>query len=1322
MADLTAKFSMVDEMSDRLAGLAESGQVMLGQWSQAGETANAAFDGLAEAVTATATTADGIATSLSGLQEASSGASASADSLSDTLSNYGTAAEEAASQTDYWTDSVGNYNKSMLEAIYSTEELVEMGYKSAAVLEEEQEMFALCEQSADYLNKALEGSEQIQKSLNETMSQASAALSELTDNENVSAEAKAELERNSAVAAEAMQELVTAQAEAAATMENYDNVLASGTTDLSELEAAAERAYHAADNLAEANGKASEATEELSKNTQEVSEQADKAEESGQNAVEGIAGALAAAGITAMVKEIGEAAYELADAFSEAESTVVLATGATGEALDGLSTSMMNAYAASKTGTLDETASAVGEINTRLAYTGDMLEETTGQFLDFAAITGGDATAAVRSVTQLMNQWNVPASDMETMLSKLAYAGQASGISVDSLSQQLTNNKAILDQLGFTLDEATAMFMKFELAGTNGTSIMTGFRTALSKGEISSLKELNKVFDQIASGAMDAAQASELFGGRAGPAIVNAVQGGVLSLDEMVSALEAADGTLATTADAAQTLDQKWSQATGNISAAFTTALEPVVSAVSGGLAEMVNGVGDFLNEHQGLTKSIVALGTGLGVVATVLGVVAAGISGVTFATNVAIPAITSFAAAVNGALGPIGWIAIGITAATAAVGSFLAMSQDAGDETDKLTVSSQNMAKELDGLNAEYEETCRQFGENSAEAVLLRGEIDNLSQSYEESKMTVEDFYSSLQKQLDSHEETVSSYTETRDLMSDQSEQTNNLVGKLRELSEQTDVTTASQQQMESIIGKLQEMYPGLGISIKDVNGNLDKMERKINKVAKASNTQTKYENAQKTYSELVAEQESLLEKRDELQDIYNRACEQFLEAGLIQESLWSITGGGAAGAMDEAEANLKAANEALDENIRLQEECSATMEEYADKVNGRSKETVTAEDAVSVAIGKTSDSLEELATEYAETYQSALDSIEGQYSLWEKIGKKVLTAKTSVNDFGAALGSQIDFWDRYSENLDKLQGRDIKGLDKVLASMNDGSEESAAALAGLAGASDAELEKIVKKFQKLQSVQKKTATDITEISTGYEAELAKVQESMESTVGKMALEGEASSAAEKTIQSYINKIRSMRGSVSDAADYVAKAAAKALAATPSVPKEGGSTTTATTVPANANGTTNAANMFIAGEAGPELIVSKAAAYATGTTNSDEFYIAGENGPELIIGQQGSTVFPTEETDRIIKSLGNREQEPLNVRMEGLDDSRAGTEEQVKRILLEIAGSGAIEVGGKNGADKESILEVLTEHAKPVFLSILQQEIYEEGDLNYEF
>lgn len=36
--------------------------------------------------------------------------------------------------------------------------------------------------------------------------------------------------------------------------------------------------------------------------------------------------------------------------------------------------------------------------------------------------------------------------------------------------------------------------------------------------------------------------------------------------------------------------------------------------------------------------------------------------------------------------------------------------------------------------------------------------------------------------------------------------------------------------------------------------------------------------------------------------------------------------------------------------------------------------------------------------------------------------------------------------------------------------------------------------------------------------------------------------------------------------------------------------------------------------------------------------------FVAGENGPELIVGKQGSTVFPTEETDKIIDALNGME------------------------------------------------------------------------------
>ena len=50
-----------------------------------------------------------------------------------------------------------------------------------------------------------------------------------------------------------------------------------------------------------------------------------------------------------------EAAYELAEAFSEAEKTVVLATGATGDALESLETSMMNVYSRAKRVQADRT-------------------------------------------------------------------------------------------------------------------------------------------------------------------------------------------------------------------------------------------------------------------------------------------------------------------------------------------------------------------------------------------------------------------------------------------------------------------------------------------------------------------------------------------------------------------------------------------------------------------------------------------------------------------------------------------------------------------------------------------------------------------------------------------------------------------------------------------------------------------------------------------------------------------------------------------------------------------------------------------------------
>ena len=56
---------------------------------------------------------------------------------------------------------------------------------------------------------------------------------------------------------------------------------------------------------------------------------------------------------------------------------------------------------------------------------------------------------------------------------------------------------------------------------------------------------------------------------------------------------------------------------------------------------------------------------------------------------------------------------------------------------------------------------------------------------------------------------------------------------------------------------------------------------------------------------------------------------------------------------------------------------------------------------------------------------------------------------------------------------------------------------------------------------------------------------------------------------------------------------------------------------------------------------------------------------------------------------------------------------------ETVKRIILEINGSGSIDVGGMN---EEFVLDILTRHTKPVLMNIIKGEIFEEGDLAYDF
>lgn len=1484
MQELKARFSLLDDMSAQIERIAEAGMQMVEQFEDAGSAAGDAFDGIESGVATAAGSVDGVATSIGNVQEATDSAAAAmgdygnaatgaagqadalansaesaaeaAESFTDAADGYGNAAEQAASQTDYWTAAVGNYDKSALEAVYSTEELVEMGFKSADALEEQERMFELCDQSASNLSKSMEATTDIQAELNATMEQAADVMTSVADNENVSAETKAELAKAAEEAAEAMAELNAAQQDAEAAMSEYDAVMASGTTDLGELESAAERAGIAAENLAAANGRASDATEELSKATEQASEEAEKAEKKGTDAVEGIAQALAAAGITAAVKEITDSAYELVEAFSEAESTVVKATGASGEALDGLTASMMDAYAASKSGSLDDTAGAIGEINTRMALTGEELTKVTGQFLDYAEITGTNVVGSVQNVTKIMNKWGVEATDVESVLDKLAYAGQISGISVDSLSSTLITGSASLQEMGLSLDNAISLLANLELYGMNSTTVVTAMRTAVknfSADGLDAQTALQSTITEIANmeNAADAtALAIDTFGSRAGVDMANAIRSGAISIETLTGNLDVAQGTLSSTAETAQTLDQKWEQASKNINSAFTTTVQPTVDKLSSGFADLANSVGDFLNDHPTVTKAITAIGVGAGTVAVA-------IAGVAFATSSAIPAIVSFGVSLNAALGPIGWVALGITAVTAAVAAFVAMSDDEQAATERLTYSAREHEATLEQLNAEYDEAVSKYGASSEQAGELAVQISRLEAAYGDAGKTIGQFIEEIEQTGEAIADIQTKYDDAVTSASDLEKGSMNLASQLMVLSSQSDITSADLDLMSGIVDKLNDNYGELSLAVDKTTGKLNMsvpelysfIQEKADEQKKTAATDalteaiSKYGEARKQMQDASTEVGAAWDNYQEMTEKWRTEHPIKAYLGEGAEMNWDKDLGQA---FDDWEALKDASAEAsenynqLEEQIRQYcetlgytteetDEFISQLEASADSMNSLSDATQSAEEdtlsyqeAVSTAYDGVRSKVEELCTAYDEAYAAALESFQGQFGLFDEASttsEEYMNA--TVANAQAAMDSQLAYWDTYLSNVETLKSVSAEDLgvtqenyEALMAYAQSGTEEAAGLAASMADAINSgnteAVAALANTVGEVQAKQEEASQAVADWQTNFTASLGEIEQEMSTAIEGMDLSEEAQASAKATISAYIEQISSSAGEASKAAEGVVEAIRTALSSAENdakvnvdveykpntesldnltIPEKTGEAkyeidtsqieaytmpdtsaeaeyklnstivdnytpedkeadaiydvnslavdnwrppnktatltyniTTSGSVPGHANGTTNAESLFLAGENGPELVARPAAAYANGTTDSTDYFIAGENGPELIIGEQGSTVFPTEETDRLIGALNDREK-PLRVReTSGSSTGKEKTSEDVKRILLEIAGSGAIEIGGNGGADKETILEVLYDHLKPVLMNIIQSEIYEEGELSYEY
>lgn len=304
-------------------------------------------------------------------------------------------------------------------------------------------------------------------------------------------------------------------------------------------------------------------------------------------------GAAAIAGLGVAAVGAGVAAFKIGESFDQAYDTIIAGTNASGDQLEGLKDQFRDVVS-SVPADFDDAATAIADLNTRLGISGDELGELSADFLELSRVTDIDVGTAIAEITRMFGDWGVATDDQALSLDKLLAASQASGATIDELAKGVVNFGAPLRQLGFNMDEAIAMFAKFEVEGVNTEAIMAGLKQGLGKmaaagkDPIDAWAEVTQKIQEAGSMGDAVGIAIETFGQRAGPDLAAAIREGRFELDGMLDVIAGSEGTLDETADATRSFGESWKMFKNKI----LVGLEPIATKVFDGLGDLMDKLG----------------------------------------------------------------------------------------------------------------------------------------------------------------------------------------------------------------------------------------------------------------------------------------------------------------------------------------------------------------------------------------------------------------------------------------------------------------------------------------------------------------------------------------------------------------------------------------------------------------------------------------------------------------------------------------------------------------------------------------------------------
>lgn len=378
-------------------------------------------------------------------------------------------------------------------------------------------------------------------------------------------------------------------------------------------------------------------------------------------------------GLTAPILGVSAASQVAWKEVDDALDTIVVKTGAAGEAMDGLEQSFKNVVSTLPTD-MQTVGDAIGEMNTQFGLTGPALEEATAKAIKFSEINGQDVSKTAIDARQAIEAFQLQTEDLGMVLDAVTKTAQDTGQSTDVLFDRVTKGAPQLKAMNLNFAQGVKLMGKFEQEGIDSSkalSYMARAQVVFAKEGKTLEQGMADIIRQI-QGATSETEAltiaSAAFGAKGATFMLDALQRGALDLKGFEDAATSAAGTVESTFEGTLNPADKMKVAFNNLKlvgadlgGTIQETLAPMIEKLVGWLQRAVDWFGSLTD---GQKKTIVIVGglvAAIGPLLMVIGSIATGISAL-------LPLLGAAAGAIGAISAPVLLVVAGIAALIAII------------------------------------------------------------------------------------------------------------------------------------------------------------------------------------------------------------------------------------------------------------------------------------------------------------------------------------------------------------------------------------------------------------------------------------------------------------------------------------------------------------------------------------------------------------------------------------------------------------------------------------------------------------------------------